>query len=396
MEKLRIIVGGFIGVMPVGGVTWDYVQYPLGFSLLGHDVYYIEDTRLYPIYQKPGSNWDDCSGCVEHLQTVMEHFGLQHRWAYRDEASGKCFGMSEEKLKTVCAGADVFINLSCSTFLRDEYLKIPARVLIDSDPMFTQIQYLSQEMFTPGEPGLKAMVDAHNHHFTFGENIHHPDCRTPDCGLVWKPTRQPVCLNYWKSKNGFDLQRSSFTTLMNWSAAKVLHYENEEWGQKDVEFEKFFTLPALVKTARFAAVVNKTGGTQQCFAKEKIEAAGWQVLDPYQSSGDWKTYQQFIDRSYGEFSVAKNTYVKGKTGWFSCRSACYLAMGKPVVTQDTGWSRFIPSGEGLFAFSDLSTAVTAVEKVIGDYAVQSRFAKQIAQDYFNSNWVLLSLLNQVN
>ena len=142
MKKLHIIVGGFIGVMPVGGVTWDYIQYPLGFSLLGHNVYYIEDTRLYPIYQKPGSNWDDCSASVEHLQKVMDHFGLKEKWAYRDEASGKCFGMTKEKIKEICKTADVFINISCSTFLRDEYLQIPARVLIDTDPMFTQIQHL--------------------------------------------------------------------------------------------------------------------------------------------------------------------------------------------------------------------------------------------------------------
>ena len=251
MKKLRIIVGGFIGVMPVGGVTWDYVQYPLGFSLLGHDVYYIEDTRLYPIYQKPGSNWDDCSASVEHLQKVMDHFRLKEKWAYRDEASGKCFGMTEQKIKETCKTADMFINISCSTFLRDEYLQIPARVLIDTDPMFTQIQYLSQQMFTPGEPGLRQMVDAHNYHFTFGENVNSSDCRMPHCGLQWRPTRQPVCLDYWKPKNGFDLNHSSFTTLMNWSAAKVLHYQNEEWGQKDIEFKKFYTIPTIVKTLHF-------------------------------------------------------------------------------------------------------------------------------------------------
>src|SRR3954447_25409355 len=127
MAKLKIIVGGFIGLLPAGGVTWDYIQYPLGFSLLGHEVYYIEDTRLYPIYQQQGSNWDDASSCIRHLQKVMEHFGFAHHWAYRDEASGKSFGMSEAKIKEVCATADVFVNVSCSTFMRDEYRSIPIR-----------------------------------------------------------------------------------------------------------------------------------------------------------------------------------------------------------------------------------------------------------------------------
>ena len=152
----------------------------------------------------------------------------------------------------------------------------------------------------------------------------------------------------------------------------------------------------MVKNAAFSAVVNKTGGTEQEFIKKDIEAAGWQLLDSDQNSGDWKIYHEFINRSSAEFSVAKNTYVKGKTGWFSCRSACYLAMGKPVVTQDTGWSKFIPSGQGLFAFDDLPTAVEAVENVIGNYQEHAWFARQIACNYFDSNEVLTSLLNQVN
>ena len=381
--------------MPVGGVTWDYIQYPLGFSVLGHDVYYIEDTRLYPIYQKHGSNWDDCSASVEHLQKVMDHFGLKDRWAYRDEASGKCFGMTEQKLKEICAATDVFINISCSTFLRDEYLQIPARVLIDTDPMFTQIQYLSQQMFTPGKSGLREMVDSHNYHFTFAENINQPGCRIPDCGFNWIPTRQPVCLDYWKPVNEFDVSQSSFTTLMNWSAAKILKYDGEEWGQKDIEFQKFFKIPSLVKSATFSAVINKTGGTEQIFTKEKIEKAGWEILDPYTSSGDWKSYREFIDHSLGEFSVAKNTYVKAQTGWFSCRSACYLAMGKPVVTQDTGWSKTISSGRGLFAFDDISTAAGALEKIITDYKQQSLFAREMANEYFNSDNVLTNILSQL-
>ncbi|MBA2745287.1 MAG: glycosyltransferase family 1 protein [Flavisolibacter sp.] len=395
MQKLKIIVGGFIGVMPAGGVTWDYVQYPVGFKALGHDVYYIEDTKLYPIYQKTGSDYTDASSCVKHLETVMKYFGFEDHWAYRDEASGKCFGMTEEKIKEVCATADVFVNISCSTFLRDEYLKIPARVLIDSDPMFTQIQYLSQQMFTPGEPGLRQMIDAHNYHFTFGENINSDDCRIPNCGLNWKNTRQPVCLEYWKPKNGFDINRSSFTTVMNWSAAKVLNYQDEEWGQKDIEFNRFLKIPNLITSATFSAVINKPGGTEQFFSKQEIERAGWEVLDPAEIAGDWSVYRHFIDQSYAEFSVAKHTYVKARTGWFSCRSACYLAMGKPVVTQDTGWSKIIPSGEGVFAFDDMTSATGAIEKINKEYKQQSLFAKAIANEYFDSTKVLSQLLAQL-
>ncbi len=395
MERLRIIVGGFLGILPAGGVTWDYVQYPLGFSLMGHDVYYIEDTRLYPIYQKAGSDWKDCSSSVHHLDQVMKYFGLGEKWAYRDEASGKTFGLSEKKVKEICKTADVFVNISCSTFLRDEYLQIPIRMLIDSDPMFTQIQYLSEQMFTPGSTGIRQMVNGHNYLFTFGENIGAADCRIPDCGLKWNTTRQPVCLDYWKVNTNTNLS-DSFTTLMNWTAAKTLQYDGEGWGQKDVEFKKFIDLPYLVNGVKLSAIVNQTGGTNQTFFRENVIGKGWDILDADTKAGDWKSYQEFIATSLGEFSVAKETYVKAKTGWFSCRSACYLASGKPVVTQETGWSKYIPTGSGLISFSDQESAADAVKRIIAEPAKHTKAARYIAEEYFDSKKVLQSLLTHIN
>jgi hypothetical protein len=325
----------------------------------------------------------------------MEFFGLADRWAYRDEASGKSFGLSEKKIADICRSADLFVNISCSTFLRDEYAAIPARVLIDSDPMFTQIQYVSQQMFTPGTSGLKQLVDGHNYHFSFGESIGAPDCRIPDCGINWIATRQPICLDYWKTEAIQQPADYSFTTLMNWTAAKKLQYKGEEWGQKDVEFKKVMNLPGMVAPVRLSAVVNQTGGAGQAFSKQGVEDAGWQVLEPDANAGNWESYQQFIGRSMGEFSVAKETYVKGNTGWFSCRSACYLAAGKPVVTQETGWSAHIPSGHGLFAFSDAAGAREAIREVVLDYGRHARKAREVANEFFDSRKVLQQLLNSL-
>jgi len=396
MEKLRIIVGGYLGLLPAGGITWDYIQYPLGLFLLGHDVYYIEDTRLYPVYQKPGSNWNDCSSSVNHLQRVMKYFNLSNRWAYRDEASGKCFGLPAEKIKTICKTADLFINISCSTFLREEYLQIPKKVLIDTDPMFTQIQCLTQQMVMPGEPNLHETINKYDYLFTFGENIGSPECHIPDCGLQWIPTRQPVCLSYWKANASSELSDFSFTTLMNWTAAKTLIYNGQEWGQKDIEFKKYINLPYLVKGIKLSAIVNQTGSTIQSFSKENVTEKGWHILDPDQNAGDWKSYQNFISKSSGEFSVAKETYVKAKTGWFSCRSACYLAAGKPVITQDTGWSKFIPSGTGLIAFSDIEAAAEALKKVVAEPVKHMKAAREIAEEFFDSKKVLQSLIAHIN
>lgn len=395
MQKLRIIVGGFLGLLPAGGVTWDYVQYPLGFAELGHDVFYIEDTRLYPMYQKAGSNWDDCSSCVEHLAKVMNHFGLSGRWAYRDEASGKCFGLQEKEIIEIAKTADVFVNVSCSTVIREEYARIPVRVLIDSDPMFTQIQMLSEQKFTPGVANLSRAVEAHNFLFTFGENIGAEHCRVPTNGLNWQPTRQPICLDHWKPS--LPDPKAPLTTLMNWTAAKNLEFEGETWGQKDVEFLKYLNLPKSAEGISLAVGVGQTGGTgKDVFPRESAKNAGWQVLASDDCAENWIDYQRFIAHSLGEFSVAKETYVKANTGWFSCRSACYLAAGRPVITQETGWSKYIPVGEGLFAFSNESEALEAIREVSGNSEAHSRKAREIAEEYFDSRKVLSRMLEQIS
>lgn len=396
MKKLRILVGGFLGILPAGGVSWDYLQYPLGFFYLGHDVFYVEDTRLYPIYQPPGSDWNDASSCVRHLQALMRYFGLDGRWAYRDEASGQCFGLSEQQIKEICNTADVFINISCSTFLREEYLQIPKRVLIDSDPMFTQIQYATAQLFTPGSANMRQLVDQHNYLFSFGENIGAEDCRIPLEGKKWHPTRQPICLQHWPVRELADVRNARISTLMNWAAGQELHYAGESWGQKDSEFPKIEQLPPQFPAQNFAIVVNQTGKTAQFFPKVAIESAGWTILDPAETAKDWLDYRSFLQGSLAELSVAKATYVKARTGWFSCRSACYLASGRPVIAQDTGWSRYYPCGEGLFSFREEKEAKAALQELLADYPRHSRAARRIAEDFFDSNHVLSTLLEQLN
>jgi hypothetical protein len=391
MKKLRIIVGGYIGLLPSGGVTWDYIQYPLGLHLLGHDVYYFEDTRQYSKYQSEGQQWDDATNSIQYLKHTMEKFGLGERWAYRDIATDSWFGLSAEKVKEVFETADLFINVSAATFLRDEYLKIPKRVLIDSDPMFTQVQYWNDNDHEKSYKEIQQAFTDYHYLFTFGENINGEDCKIPKFGYNWIPTRQPICLDYWEGLSSVN-DTNVFTTVMNFSSKAKMIYHNEEWGQKDVEFEKFKQLPKEFNKAKFQ-IIAAIGHAK--INQSELKETGWDLADPLEKIRNADEYKEYIQHSLGEFSVAKETYVKSDSGWFSCRSACYLAAGKPVVTQETQWSKFIPAGQGLFSFTDSKSAMLGLEAIVANPAKHSKTAKEIAREYFDSSNVLTEFLSHI-
>lgn len=392
---MRIIVGGYIGLYPTGGATWDYIQYPLGLKLLGHDVYYIEDTAQYPVYQLEESAWDDCTYCVNYLKNAMEEVGMSDRWAYRDVATNKVFGLSEQKLEEVVETADVFINVSASTILRDEYLKIPVKILIDTDPMFTQYQYhLTQE--AGGETAKKSeeFMRVHDLLFTFGLNIGKEDCRIPLFDYKWLTTVKPICLQYWNSETTIK-NKFGFTSILNWTERPAFLYDNESWGQKNLEFKKFYNLPSVAQKP-FDLIINRGHDQESISAMENLKSLGWNILSPHELIANKEDYKSFIQSSLGEFSVTKETYIKSNSGWFSGRSACYLAAGKPVITQDTQWSKYIPAGEGLFACYDMESAQNAINEIASDYQRHSKAAKEIAGEYFDSGKVLSDILNKMN
>jgi hypothetical protein len=391
--RLRIVVGGYLGLAPAGGYAWDHLHYPLGFAALGHDVYYVEDTGLWPVYQA-GGDGSDCAASVAFLAAAMAAVCLGDRWAYRDAVTGRCFGMPEARTREACRTADVLLNLSCASVPRDEHASIPARVLLDTDPMFTQIQLAEAgEGFTPGGSGIRTLVAGHTHHLTFGESVGAEGCRIPTCGVDWKPTRQPIYLPEWPAT---PLPAdASFTTLMNWTAGRPLRHAGETWGQKDVEFLRFAELPRRVPGVSLAVAVGQTGGAGAPFPAEMARAHGWRVIDPTECAADPAGYRAFIQGSRGEISVAKETYVKAGTGWFSGRSASYLASGRPVVTQDTGWSRHLPTGEGLFAFRTADEAAAGLEAAAAEPDRHARAARRIAETCFDSGVVLRRLLADV-
>jgi hypothetical protein len=322
----------------------------------------------------------------------MEYFGLGGRWAYRDVASDQCYGMPLNKVLEICRSADIFINISCSTVVRDEYGQIPKRVLIDSDPMFTQVTLFDEINGRKGTT-IKKMTETHNYLFTFGENVGHADSLVPTFNLKWLKTRQPVCLDYWSNKSSET--KFGFSSIMNWSGRQKLQFNNQEWGQKDVEFLKYLTIPQKFPGVKFDVVINPPLNHDSLFSLENLQQNGWNIFSPAREVSSSFKYAEFIKTSLAEFGIAKETYVKSVCGWFSGRSACYLAAGRPVIAQETGWSKFIPQGNGLFAFKDMDSAISSIEAVQQNWQKHSDAAVDIARNYFDSNLVLSDMINKL-
>ncbi|MGA2603683.1 MAG: glycosyltransferase family 1 protein [Verrucomicrobiia bacterium] len=378
---MRIIVTGLVGQYAFGGVAWDYLQFVEGFRQLGHDVFYLEDTEMWPYDPVNNTISEDCGYNVNYLRTVMEKLGLADRWIYRSASDASYHGHTETEAREICATADLFLNVSGCGWLRPEYLAIPHRVFLDSDPMFTQVALAS------GKQDVVDRIRAHDRHFTFAENIGASNCRVPHAGLHWIPTRQPVVLDWWDA--GAETPRDVFTTVMNWVSYKNCEYNGDTWGQKDVEFLKFLDLPQ--RTAqKFEIAMGMGPGMKR--PTETLQQKGWQIIEPAEHLPDPWTYREYLRQSKGEWSVAKEGYVKSRSGWFSCRSACYLALGRPCVLQDTGWSNVYPTGHGLFAFRTMDEALSAIDAINANYAAHSRAARQLAEQMFDARTVLADLL----
>ena len=381
---MRIISTGLVGQYAFGGVAWDYLQYVEGFRRLGHDVFYLEDTETWPydpINETPSA---DCSYNVGYLRGVMERLGLGDRWIYRNGADGSYHGKSESQAREICAGADLLVNVSGACWLRPEYRRVPRKVFIDSDPMFTQVD------LTSASADKLDRVRAHDFHFTFAENVGRPDCRIPAVGLQWLPTRQPIVLDWWPQAT--EPPRPVWTTVMNWVSYEQCEYGGDTWGQKDLEFMRCIDLPQRT-SERFEIAMGLGPGKQR--PTELLRDKGWRIVEPSQCLPDPWTYRDFVRSSKGEWSIAKEGYVKSRSGWFSCRSACYLASGRPCVLLDTSWSRYYPTGEGLLAFTSVEEAAAGLETVAADYAAHCRAARRVAAECFDARMVLGAMLDRI-
>lgn len=378
ISKLLIIVTGLIAQYPLGGVTWDYLQFVLGLKRMGCDVYYFEDTGQWPYSPNEGGVAKDCKFNVEYLANVMKRFGLEDKWAYCFPLNSQWFGLSERKRTEVIQSSDLVINVSGTLQKPWNYRQTKFLVYIDSDPVFTQVKLLR------GQKDFRKMIDAHDVHFSFGEAFSEA---MPATGNNWRPTRQPIVLSEW---NPSMARRNVFTTVMNWTSHNDVDYNGQTYGQKDLEFKRFLELPSSVEPTvlEIAANIGKTRRTPQDLLSHK----GWRIVDPEKVCPDLDSYRTYIETSKAEWSVAKNGYVLGQPGWFSCRSACYLAAGRPVVVQDTGFTSILPVGEGILPFRTMEEAANAIREVETNYDKHAKAAREIAEVYFDSDRVLTQMI----
>jgi hypothetical protein len=363
-----------------GGATWAVLQYLLGLRRLGHNVVFVEPVEEQAL-RPAGVALADSENAV-YFHAVMEQFGFGPSAALLLAGTRETVGLSFTQLQQLTEQADVLINIS--GMLTDKALieTIGVRVYLDLDPGFIQLWQAAQ--------GIDMRFDAHTHFVTIGQAIGQPDCPVPMCGRSWLTTPQPIVLSYWHVAVG--PPRHGFTTVGNWRGYGSIEHQGVFYGQKAHSLRPLMNLPIRTKERFRLALAIDPGETKDLAA---LAANDWELVEPAHVAGTPNNYQQFIHDSKGEFGIAKSGYVASRCGWFSDRSICYLASGRPVLAQDTGFPRFVPTGAGLFSFSDMESVLNALEAVNQNYAVHGRAARGIAEDYFDSDKVLTRLLERL-
>jgi len=385
---MRILVTGLIATYPVGGVTWDYLQYVHGFTALGHDVTYLEDTGQWVYSPRLQTFTEDCAENLAYLAAALRLGRAPVAWAFRDPR-GTVHGMDESALEARCREADVFLNVSGCCWLRDAYRQARRAAYVDTDPCYSQAKLAAADDGTADEHirYSAAMIRRHDVFFSLAENIGHSDCTIPTAGLRWHPTRPPIVLEDWTVRPA--PASGAFTTVMSWKIdVTPPRIGGRMYGAKNVEFAKVQALPAHVRMPLEIALA----GPAPCDA---LRAAGWRIVDARTVSATPAAYQDYIAGSRGEFSVAKEAYVATRSGWFSTRSASYLAMGRPVVVQNTGLGGHYPLGEAILAFDDLAGAAAALAELDAEYPRRCQSAREVAASAFDARVVLARLLAHV-
>jgi hypothetical protein len=378
-----IIVAGSLAQKPWrGGHAWVFLQYLLGFRRLGFDVHFVD--RLEPgmcvdAGGAPAPFRD--SENLRYLTAVMAEFGLAENWTLIYDGGQEVAG--RERADVIELAGRSLLVLNVMGFLDDEEIlgAAPLRVFLDIDPGFGQIWH---------ELGLDRPFDGHDRHVTVGGSIGQPGCAIPTCGIDWVTTNPVVELSEWPESRG---NGRRFTSVVSWRGAfGPLEYNGRTYGLRVHEFRRFLELPARTP-AEFEVALDIAEADRP--DRRRLEEHGWLIVDPRQAAGDPRSYREYVQGSAAELMIAKNLYVDTRSGWFSDRSACYLASGRPVLAQETGFSDRLPCGEGLVAFDTLEAATEGVERIVADYDRHARAARELAREHLAVDRVLPPLLESL-
>lgn len=380
-DRLTILVSGMLaGVPHQGGATWAVLQYLLGFRRLGHEVYFVEPVEAAALQLEGGALQDSASAAYFHMVTAR--FDLLERSSLLLTTSQETVGLSYETLLEAARRADLLINIS--GMLTDEALlaEVPVRVYLDLDPAFNQLWSAVEQ--------IDMRFSGHTHFATVGLAIGQPECDVPTLGRQWIPTLQPVVLSHWPPAE--HIVYDALTTVANWRGYGSIKHGSVFYGQKAHSLRPLMLLPTQAKERFMLALAIHEAEVSDLSA---LAANGWQLLDPQLVAASPSAYHAFVQGSKAEFGIAKSGYVVARCGWFSDRSACYLASGRPVIAQETGFSHYLPTGAGLFAFETIADVLNALDALRSDYRHHANAAREIAENHFDSDRVLARLLQRL-
>jgi hypothetical protein len=376
--KLTIIVSGMVGGHPgQGGAAWAVLQYVLGLLRLGYEVYLIEPITRNAI-QPQGISLHSSKNAAYFLKVIRD-FKLEGRCSLLLDGTTETVGLPYAELQLIAKRTTALVNISGMLWRDDLISNIPTRIYLDLDPAFNQLWHATQ--------GIDIHLSYHNRFVTVGKTIGTPDCSIPTCGVQWITTFQPVVMDYWQA--GSTIIYDGLTTVANWRGYGSIQNDGVFYGQKAHSLRTFIDLPT--RTAEkfiLALAIHPEERTDL----DALSRNRWELLDPAQCVATPQEYQQFVRGSKAEFGIAKSGYVVSRCGWFSDRSVCYLASGRPVIAQDTGFSAYLPCGAGLLSFCTKDEALVAIERLNVDYASHAKAARSLAIEYFESDMVLSRML----
>lgn len=380
-----VIVSGAIANKHLnGGEAWVRLSWVLGLRRLGFDVYFVEQIAREACVSSSGAASEfETSANVAYFDAVVEEFGLAGSAALVYESGQQTRGLAFPELIELARSAALLVNISGHLEIEALMCRLRRKAYIDLDPGFTQFWHAA------GNTG--ARLAGHDYYFTVGESIGTEACSIPTCGLPWQPIRPPVVLEQWPVERGGNLAR--FTTIATWRGPYgPVEHAGKSFGLKVHEFRKFIELPTRAPATFEIALDIHPGDAGDL---EKLRQDGWRIVDPAAVASSPDAFRTYVQGSGAEFSVAQGIYVDTQSGWFSDRTVRYLASGKPALVQDTGFSRNYPVGKGLVAFRTLEEAATGVERLVSEYETHSRYARELAERYFDSDKVLAHFVSRV-